>query len=83
MTNKKIILAFMIIVIFITFGANFILKQKNGGLTTEQVQMTDKTYEQGLWDGFNQTMKYLDKEGYLKDTVKIEITTLDSMLHAK
>jgi hypothetical protein len=74
----------VIFFVIIALALQFALKTKQGGLNAEQVQITnEKTYEQGLWDGFNQTMKYLDKKGYLRDTVKVEITTLDSMLHAK
>jgi hypothetical protein len=45
-----------------------------------------KTYEQGLWDGFNRTIKYLDIKGVIKDTIHInvsEISKIDSILHSK
>jgi hypothetical protein len=83
MNSKNLIIGFIFLVLLST-GIEFIFKEKHGGLDTKQVEITEtKTYEQGLWDGFNKTMKYLDQIGYIKDTVHIEITKLDSVLHAK
>jgi hypothetical protein len=44
-----------------------------------------ESYERGLWDGFNLTVKYLNDKKYLKDndTIKIEITELIDVLHSK
>lgn len=43
-----------------------------------------ESYERGLWDGFNLTVKYLNNKKYLKDdTLKIEITELIKALHPK
>jgi hypothetical protein len=81
--NKRFLVIFIALALLL-FGVEFIIKQKNGGLDTKQVEITEtKTYEQGLWDGFNKTMKYLDQIGYIKDTVHIEIIKLDSVLHSK
>ena len=83
MDSKKLIIGFIVLAL-LSIGIEFITKQKHGGLDTKQVEITQtKTYEQGLWDGFNKTMKYLDQIGYIKDTVHIEITKLDSVLHSK
>jgi hypothetical protein len=83
MDTKKLIIGFIVLAL-LSIGIEFINKTKHGGLDTKQVEITQqKTYEQGLWDGFNKTMKYLDQIGYIKDTVHIEITKLDSVLHSK
>lgn len=73
------IIAFLAIAVF-----QIASKQKNKGLDIEQVRTAeDKTYEQGLWDGFNRTLDYLNSKKYLtKDSIKIEITELDSVLHS-
>jgi hypothetical protein len=84
MDRKKVIIVGFIILAIIALGTEFIGKVKNGGLNAEQVQtVQQKTYEQGLWDGFNWTIEYLDSKGYLIDgTLKIEITEVDSVLHS-
>ena len=41
-----------------------------------------KTYEQGLWDGYNRTMKYINgQEFHVGDTLRIKVSTADSLLH--
>lgn len=81
--NRKLIVGFIALAL-LTFGIQFIYKQKHGGLDAEKVEITEtKTYEQGLWDGFNGAFKYLDYTGQIKDTLHIEITIADSILHAK
>jgi hypothetical protein len=80
--NRKYPLYIMIVSIAVIGLMFFINKEdKNGKVNMESIP--EKTYEQGLWDGFNRTIKYLDKTGYMKDTLRIEITELDSMLHVK
>lgn len=73
------VIAFLAIAVF-----QIASKQKNKGLDIEQVRTAeDKTYEQGLWDGFNRTLDYLNSKKYLtKDSIKIKITELDSVLHS-
>lgn len=75
----SMVIAFLAIAVF-----QIASKQKNKGLDIEQVRTAeDKTYEQGLWDGFNRTLEYLNSKKYLtKDSIKIEITELDSVLHS-
>jgi hypothetical protein len=41
-----------------------------------------KTYEQGLWDGANGAFMYVLRTKQIKDdTLHVEITKLDSILH--
>ncbi len=83
MDQKKIIVVFILLAL-LSIGIKFIAKQKSGGLDEKQVvTVQQKTYEQGLWDGFNGAFKYLDYTHQIKDTLHIEITIADSILHAK
>jgi hypothetical protein len=84
MDRKKVLIAGFIILAIIALGTEFIEKTKNGGLDTKQVEIVhQQTYEQGLWDGFNRTIEYLDSKGYLiEGKLKIEITEVDSVLHS-
>jgi len=52
-------------------------------ITNSSGDLVGKTYEQGLWDGFNRAFIYLDHTGQIKDSLTIEITIADSILHAK
>jgi hypothetical protein len=85
----KRILSFLLFVTIILMGIFFVVKQRHNsfkpiGYKPIEDVITQKTYEQGLWDGFNRTLKYLEHKNYLtKDTVKIDITEIDSVLHQK
>lgn len=86
-TDKRTFLKILMIGIFIVVGA-YSLYDKNTARVGETITSTSgdligKTYEQGLWDGFNRAFVYLDHTGQIKDTLKIEITIADSILHAK
>jgi hypothetical protein len=82
--NRRIMIIAMMFAMLAISGIWLTLNEKNGGLDKEQVQIVEtKTYEQGLWDGFNGAFRYLDYTGQIKDTLHIEITIADSILHAK
>lgn len=78
--NRKYPMYIMIVSIAVIGLMFFINKEDNNGKVVME-SIPEKTYEQGLWDGFNRTIKYLDKTGYIKDTLRIEITEIDSALH--
>ena len=82
-TNKGLFV--VVFLAIITIGAYGTFRKKvNGELDEKQVQtVKGKTYEQGLWDGFNRTIEYLHSKNYLtKDSIKIEIMEVDSVLHS-
>lgn len=81
--NKRVGTIIVIFAILALIAMPFIKKANHTRFIDSKIADTTKTYEQGLWDGFNKTMKYLDQIGYIKDTVHIEITKLDSVLHSK
>lgn len=82
--NKYKIIVILLIMVFLVVGAEVLYKQEKKGATPVQIELIDqKTYEQGLWDGFNRTLEYLNSKGYLiNDTMKVEITEVDSVLHS-
>lgn len=44
--------------------------------------VSSESYERGLWDGFNLTLKYLNEKKYLKDdSINIELSELIKALH--
>jgi hypothetical protein len=84
----KRIINFILFITIIAIGIFFVVVQKHKGFKPSTVVLTEqnpqKTYEQGLGDGFNKTVKYLHDKNYLtKDSIKIEIKELDSVLHSK
>ncbi len=84
MRTNRIMIVIMVSVFLAIAVFQIASKQKNGGLDAKQVQTAEgKTYEQGLWDGFNRTLEYLHSKNYLtKDSIKIEIMEVDSVLHS-
>jgi hypothetical protein len=86
MNNKiKILSVGIMIVTLLAIAGQFLFKEKRNSVSVEQQEISNqKTYEQGLWDGFNRTLEYLNYKGYLiKDTMSVEITEVDSVLHSR
>lgn len=78
--TSLILISIMILIILGIFVYNTDKTKENVSIENPRVP----TYEQGLWDGANGMLKYLYEHNYLtKDSVKIEITELDSVLHSK
>lgn len=80
-TLFKIIIPTAILVFILVYSLFF---YKNDELKFKEVKPEEPTYYQGLWDGFNGTVKYFEDKGYLKDTtINIEITELEKYLEKK
>ena len=81
--KKNVALAIGVLILFILISIPFIRITKT---PIDDKMDSIKIYEQGLWDGFNKTIKYLDMKGVIKDTIRININQigeLDSVLHSK
>jgi len=54
---------------------NDVRKRKEREKIEHLVQLNER-HEVGCWDGFTATLKYLNRNGYLKEGVKIELTDM-------
>jgi predicted PurR-regulated permease PerM len=80
--NRNLAIVIVLIALFAFISIPFINVTRTS--TVKNIDST-RTYEQGLWDGFNGTIKYLDMKGVIKDTIHInvnEISKIDSILHS-
>jgi hypothetical protein len=84
--NRNLAIVIVLLGLFAFISIPFInVTRTPTGKNTDTEINSGKTYEQGLWDGFNQTIKYLDMKGIIKDTIRLnvtEISKIDSILHS-
>lgn len=87
--NYVLIIGTIFLLILISISFIVLIKTPTVTYTYTKYVGVPKTYEegyqQGLWDGFNGTIKYLDMKGVIKDTINInisEISKIDSILHS-
>mgnify|MGYP001195731874 CR=1 FL=1 len=75
----KTILAIFLVMIIAIIAIFYSIKYENEhGIISKA-----KTHEQGLWDGYNITVKYLKHKGILNDTIQFSVVEIDSVLHSK
>jgi hypothetical protein len=80
---KRSIIAISVILIF-TFWSLFTIYIYESYDNESYIQIETPSYEQGLWDGFNGSLKYFNEKDYLKDTsINIEILELKTFLEKK